>query len=176
MPLDPDSLTIFAEIAIALAGFASLVSVIGARAGGDPPMLDANRLRNLVDTSLFVVGFSLVPLVAVALGWRPEAVWPVACGAYAVCLLFWGPVALARQRRLRQFGIRIRTGWAATLWSVYGAGAAALAWGALGPDPSRAAGAYVLGLMLNLVAGGLIFMLVIASILIPLFQDAQRDR
>lgn len=173
MPADAGFLTVFAEIAIALAGFASLVSVIGARAGGDPPMLDANRLRNLVDTSLLVVVFSLVPMVLMVLGFDAEVVWRASCAAYAASLLAWGLVAQRRERRLRAAGIRIRIGWALCLWSVYATGVIILAAGVF--EPVRAGGFYTLGLLLNLIGCSLIFMVVISSILVPLFQDAAND-
>lgn len=169
--MDAGSLTIFAEIAIALAGFASLVSVIGARAGGDPPMLDANRLRNLVDTSLLLVVFSLVPMVLFAIGEETAGGWRVASALYALCLLVWGPIAARRQWRLHAAGIRVRRGWALAIWSLYLIGTTSVALGALGAPPWEPTGFYVLSLMANLIAGCLIFMLVIGSILIPLFEE-----
>lgn len=46
-----------------------------------------------------------------------------------------------------------------------------MALGALGAPPWEPTGFYVLSLMANLIAGCLIFMLVIGSILIPLFEE-----
>lgn len=174
MAIDAGSLTIYAEIAIALAGFASLVSVIGARAGGDPPMLDANRLRNLVDTSLLVVVFALLPAVPFAMGLDATLIWRGSSAAYLLCLAGWAPVALRRQARLRAADIRIRAGWAGLLWLFYLLGVLALALGAAGVRPAWSAGFYVLGLTLNVMGGCGIFLLVIASILIPLFAERER--
>jgi hypothetical protein len=171
LAIDAGSLTIFGQIAIALAGFASLVSVIGAREGGDPPMLDANRLRNLVDTSLLVVVFSLLPTVFVTLVGDVPGVWRAASALYALCLLIWGVVAWRRQHRLRRAGIRVRRRWALVLWICHGIGTATLGLGAAGWASRPASGLYALGLMFNLIGACLIFVLVIGSILIPLFED-----
>lgn len=171
MVIDAGSLTIFGQIAIALAGFASLVSVIGAREGGDPPMLDANRLQNLVDTSLLVVVFSLLPGVFATLAGDVANIWRAASALYTLCLLVWGVVAWRRQHRLRKAGIPVRRGWALVLWICYGLGTASLGLGAAGGPSWPASGFYALGLMFNLIGASLIFVLVIGSILIPLFED-----
>lgn len=171
MAIDAGSLTIFGQIAIALAGFASLVSVIGAREGGDPPMLDANRLQNLVDTSLLVVVFSLLPTVFVTLVGDVGGIWRAASALYALCLVVWGVVAWRRQHRLWRAGIPVRRRWALVLWICHGMGTAALGLGAAGWPARSASSFYALGLMFNLIGACLIFVLVIGSILIPLLAD-----
>ena len=61
--LDADHLFTVAEVGIALAGFSTLVAVLGVRSGRADPRLDAVRLQIMLESSLFVVAFSLFPLI-----------------------------------------------------------------------------------------------------------------
>ena len=56
-----DNLALIAELAIGLAGFASLVAVVGQRQGRDSRELDVSRLRGMLELSLIVTGFALIP-------------------------------------------------------------------------------------------------------------------
>ena len=47
-----ESLSLVAELAIALAGFASLVAIIGRRQARDDATMDAIRLRGMLESSL----------------------------------------------------------------------------------------------------------------------------
>jgi hypothetical protein len=54
-----DYLLAFAQIGVALAGFSSLVALLGARSGQTHRRLDAIRLQIMLEASLFVAFFSL---------------------------------------------------------------------------------------------------------------------
>ena len=56
---DSDLLLTFAEVAVAFAGFASLVSILGQRSSPDDLRATSVRMRAMILYSLLVVGFSL---------------------------------------------------------------------------------------------------------------------
>jgi hypothetical protein len=170
MPSTVEPLFIFAEVAIALAGFASLVTVID-RGGGDPMALDANRLRNLIDVSLLVVVFSLFPMVPFEFGIAEASAWRISSAAFLTVTGVYLVVAARRQSFLRRRKIAIRRPWARALWVLAGAMLATLALGAAGVGGDKGAAWYVTALFLTLVAAALIFILVIASALQP-YRDA----
>ncbi|HSM37562.1 MAG TPA: hypothetical protein VK837_14255 [Longimicrobiales bacterium] len=170
MPSTVEPLFIFAEVAIALAGFASLVTVID-RGGGDPMALDANRLRNLIDVSLLVVVFSLFPMVPFEFGVAEESAWRVSSAAFLAVTSVYLVVAGRRQRFMRQRNIAIRRPWARALWTLAGGMVATLVLGMAGVGGDIGAAWYVTALFLTLVSAALIFILVIASTLQP-YRDA----
>jgi hypothetical protein len=100
---DTELLYTIAEVAVAFAGFASLVSVLGRRYSRDDPRLDALRLRAMLLSSLIVIGFSLFPFLPIWLGLSDAGVWRISSGAYftanavAVLLLARRSRQLARQ-------------------------------------------------------------------------------
>ena len=178
MPDTVEPLFIFAEVAIALAGFASLVTVID-RGGGDPPALDANRLRNLIDVSLLVVVFSLFPMVPFEFGLEAESVWRLSSAVYLVTTSGYLVIAARRQAFLRRKGVMLRRGWARTLWSLAAATIVALAAGAAGAGGASGEAWYITALFLSLVSAALIFIVIVGSALHPLREAvasvARRD-
>ena len=72
-----DFLFVVAEVAVALSGFAGLVTVISRRSGrsSDEAKLDLQRLRNVLVVSLLAAGFALVPYVAELVAARPASAW-----------------------------------------------------------------------------------------------------
>jgi hypothetical protein len=70
-------LFIVAEVAVALSGFAGLVTVISRRSGrsADEAKLDLQRLRNVLVVSLQAAGFALVPYVANQVVVEPDWAW-----------------------------------------------------------------------------------------------------
>lgn len=61
----------FAEVAVAFAGFASLISLLGRSS----EFLDGSRLLGMVRTSLLVTGFALFPFVPLAIGMSEHGAW-----------------------------------------------------------------------------------------------------
>jgi len=88
----------FAQIAIALAGFSSLIGLLGARSGRSHPRLDAARLQIMLDASLFVAFFSLLPLVPIKFGMESGLGWRVSAIAF---LISDGCVSYLESRRWR---------------------------------------------------------------------------
>ena len=65
-PTVSDLLLSIAEVAVAFAGFASLVSILGRRSSRDSPVVQAARLRGLIISSLIVVAFAFFPFGSAA--------------------------------------------------------------------------------------------------------------
>ncbi len=70
-----ESLSLVAELAIALAGFASLVAIIGRRQGRDTAVVDAIRLRWMLEISLLTSAFALLPLLPFHAGLSENSTW-----------------------------------------------------------------------------------------------------
>ncbi len=96
--MDSDSLTLMAELAIALAGFSSLVAIIGQRLSRDSPAVQATRLRAMLETSLLTGAACVIPLVAAKSPMPLAAVWR---GSSAVLMVAIA-LLLAHQLRLRR--------------------------------------------------------------------------
>jgi hypothetical protein len=54
-----------AEIAVAFAGFASLVSILGGRSSGDQLVANLVRLRGMLQSAILVLAFSFAPFLPV---------------------------------------------------------------------------------------------------------------
>ena len=78
-----DTLTIFAQIAVAFAGFGGLAGLVAPKLGGDGAKLAAARLRAVIEWALVVVAFSLLPLVMLDLA-PGEDLWRVLSACLAL--------------------------------------------------------------------------------------------
>jgi hypothetical protein len=74
---ESDILLTIAEVAVAFAGFASLVSILGRGTSADDTRVLSLRMRAMLLTSLLVVGFSLIPVIMDTYGVRPGLTWTV---------------------------------------------------------------------------------------------------
>ena len=72
---ESDVLLTIAEVAVAFAGFASLVGVLGQRSSADDPRVIGLRMRGMLLSSLMVVGFSIFPILLAAYGASPDRIW-----------------------------------------------------------------------------------------------------
>lgn len=72
---ESDILLTIAEVAVAFAGFASLVGVLGQRSSADDPRVMGVRMRAMLLSSLMVVGFSILPILLAAYGASPDLIW-----------------------------------------------------------------------------------------------------
>ena len=98
--MDSDSLTLMAELAIALAGFASLVAIIGQRLSRDSPAVQATRLRAMLESSLLTGAACVIPLVAAKSPMPLAAVWRGSSAALMVAMALLS----AHHLRLRRSG------------------------------------------------------------------------
>ena len=82
-----DILQTFAEVSIALAGFTSIMAVLGSRAAGDWREVDLFRLWQMLGNSLGCVLFSFLPLVLHKLRFTEEISWAIASAGLGVFLI-----------------------------------------------------------------------------------------
>jgi hypothetical protein len=77
-------LTVFAQIAAAFAGFGGLAGLFAQRLEGHAAALAAARLRAVIEWSLIVVAFALVPLVVLQFVPDESGAWRVLSAALAL--------------------------------------------------------------------------------------------
>jgi len=154
-----DTLLTIAEIAVALAGFASIVSVIARRADDSSRTADAARLRMMLEVALRNAGFAVLPLPFLQLAPSDPTVWRISSGVYVVVALIYGAIRLRAQRGLnpRWFTISVQSLLAMTT-------IASLA-NVLGLGGANAFSLYLASLLFGLSVAGLAFLSVVASAL-----------
>ncbi len=162
-----DFLLTIAEIAVAFAGFASLVTALTERSDGEHPMVQATRFRGMVILSLTVVAFSLVPFVPLRLGASSAMSWRITSGLFLLATFgcMWrGAREMAAGRAA---GVPNRPN--AVLRSVVTFGgicvsAVLLGANALGLFPSEISpGVYIVALLLFLLSAGVLFVALLFS-------------
>ncbi len=166
---DGDLLLTIAEVAVAFAGFASLVSILGRRSSRDSPVVQAARLRVLIISSLLVVAFAFFPVVPHRLGASDPAVWRISSGVFATAGLAMVAVTFGNLERIRAAG-RPPPGFAwrgAVIGSVLFTAWALLVSNAVGAFPASAAAIYILSLLLFLFLAGFMFANLLLSFLEP---------
>jgi hypothetical protein len=153
-----DTLLTIAELAVALAGFASLVSVIGGRQNDTSRIVASLRLRGMLEVAFRNAAFALLPLPFLQLAPSDPMVWRISSGLYIVMTV--GHFLF----RLRHDG-PAGEGWlsVARLILLSITVLAGLA-NVLGLGGSNAFSLYLANLLLGLGAAGLSFMSVAASV------------
>ena len=72
---ESDVLLTIAEIAVAFAGFSSLVGILGQRSSVDDPRVLSVRMRAMLLSSLMVTALAILPVVVSRYGATGEFVW-----------------------------------------------------------------------------------------------------
>ena len=85
-----------AEIGVALAGFASLAAILGRRDKHTDPLVNAIRLRGLLDAGLSTMLLALIGVLMLQVGGPNSWVWQVSSGTG---LLFVSTIGVAAFRR-----------------------------------------------------------------------------
>ncbi len=152
-----------AEISVAFAGFASLASIFGQRAGQDDARVDAGRLLNMLTTSLTVTGLALVPFVPMLLGIAMRWVWGSGGVIGLIAIVAFCPAILRRTAVMKQYAgfSFIRSYWNYALTAV---AVAALVCCVLGMPADKLFATYFVGLLALLAVSGSLFFSVIASL------------
>ena len=161
---DADFLFIVAEVAVGLAGFASIVAAIGQRNTRDDPRIDASRLRGLLECSLVAIVFSLLPY-ALHRVLPDETAWRASSFCFALTATLLTTGMLKRRRGVSGLGVPRRV--IAMVVGLYAAPLvplALIAIGVLGPE------FYLFCLLSYLIAAGVAFLRVMLS-----FLEAVRD-
>jgi hypothetical protein len=76
--VETDILFTLAEVAVAFAGFSSLVAVLGQKDSLDDLRVLGVRMRAMLLTSLAVVGFAILPALLSRYGLAPREIWRLA--------------------------------------------------------------------------------------------------
>ena len=110
--VDFQTVTVYSELGVALAGFGMLGSVFAARRGSDHPALDAFRLRSLVNGSAVLTFGGLLPLVLGNFPLPAPTVWRMASLFFFICLLvvvFFGMQGLRELKKQNVLSNRAST-------------------------------------------------------------------
>ncbi len=161
--MDSDSLTLMAELAIALAGFASLVAIIGQRRSRDSPAVEATRLRAMLESSLLTGAACVIPLVAAKSPMPLAVVWRGSSAALMVAMA----LLIAHQLRLRRSGPRsyqTPRWWGVTAACLQSSAMLVLGLNTVGLVPWTEA-AYLFAPAALLIYSGLLFLQIVVSFL-----------
>ena len=145
-----------AQIGMALAGFAGLVTLLrrpGARADA---RLNEIRFRSMIELSLALATFSLLPFIPAELHLSDAASWRIASGAYSLTALAFLWHSLRRNRRIMG-RVLIAGGVTAALFVLCGGLFLALALDAFGAFPGIESGVYFAALFLHFLAAAFFF-------------------
>lgn len=106
---ETDILLTVAEIGVALAGFASLAAILGRRDKATDPLVNAIRLRGLLDAGLSAMLLALVGVLMLQIGGAQEWVWRAAAVVGIVFVSTIGTAAFRREKLRRHLpGFRQR--------------------------------------------------------------------
>jgi len=153
-----DTLLTTAEIAIALAGFASLISVIGRRPSDVSRATGSLRLRLMLEVSFRNAAFALLPLPFLQIAPSDPTLWRIFSGLYLVVTTIHVAVRLrtgdANSGRLLAFPSLI----------LFGVTVGASVANVLGLGGAQAFSLYLANILLGLGSGGLMFLSVAATV------------
>ena len=154
-----DNLSSIAEVAIALAGFAALVGVLGRRSGRAKEREIGLRLLFGLEASLLVVAAALLPTVPLSFGLSGEQVWRGSAFLYLLADLTLSYM-IARRSRPLEIPAVAQPGMSRAIWTVSALGQLLLVIALLGFFASHTPAVYLTVLYLNLVNSGLAFLVV----------------
>lgn len=165
---DDELLLTIAEVAVAFAGFASLVGILGQRSSRDDTRVLGVRMRAMILFSLLAMAFSLLPSILDRFGLSDAAVWRTSSSVFLVCLLLvflWLAPTLARLRLVRQNRPRVRFVILPLLFTGLVTALGALIADVLLLAPAAVAALYALALFALLLLASLAFALILFSFL-----------
>ena len=153
-----DTLLTIAEIAVALAGFASLISVIGRRRSDTARVADSLRLRLMLEVSFRNAAFALLPLPFLQVAPSDPMLWRIFSGLYLVVTTFHVAIRL---RTGDLHGERLLTVPSLILFGITVLASVA---NVLGLGGAYAFSLYLANILLGLGSAGFMFLSVAASV------------
>jgi hypothetical protein len=153
-----------AQIGVAIAGFATLASILGRRFSRDDPRTDVARLRSMLDISLAAAALSLFPILPMKLGVSSETVWRISSLVFLVTISVMAFSIRRRNRELDRLRAAYSNAFSATSFVVAGALGVVLLASALGMAGLATFSTYYAALLVNLVFSGLLFIRIFASL------------
>lgn len=160
-----DELLSIAEIAVTIAGFAALVSVLAWRRDDFDPRAEGLRLVVALEASLFVAAFSLLPMIPQKFGVDDAIIWRVCALCYLLSDLAFSLVIAKRIRGIEFFWPNAVL--ARLIWFVSAIGQLLLLVAVIGYPADTSAAFYYSALYLNLINSGLLFLVVAWNTFIP---------
>jgi len=145
-----------AQIGMALAGFAGLVTLLGRPAPRADARLNEIRFRSMMELSLTLAAFSLLPFIPAELGFSDSGSWRFASAFYAVAASLF-LIHSVRRNRSMLGRVLIAGAVTAALLGVCVADALALSLDAAGAFPGRESGVYFAALFLHFLAAAFFF-------------------
>ena len=149
-----DILLTTAEVAVAFAGFASLVTILGRRSSQANPRIVAMRFRGMLTNSLLVVAFSMIPLVLFRYGLPETVVWRVSSALLALAGGINFLALVLHARPLLREAVPISSVRRAVTFGLIGLAEVVLVLNASGVAEPIASAAYLTGLLLFLSIAG----------------------
>ena len=161
-----DILLTIAEIAVALAGFSSLVTVIGRRSGDDESnTFSLFRLQLLLENALRNAASALLPLPFLATAANDPAMWRIASGLFRASNVLYTVITI---RRGITVGVRPEVQWQQrilySIWSVSFISAALDVANVFGLGGQHAFSLFLASLILAVCCTGLMFLMVAIEI------------
>lgn len=155
-----DTLLTIAELAVALAGFASLVSVLGQRQDKGSRALDSFRLQAMLEMALRNAAFALIPLPFLQTGASDPTIWRILSGVYLLAMVSHAGFQIYRGHALVWGASWLKV----SLVSLTLISAVASAANILGLGGSHAFSLYLAALLVGLGFAGLLFLSVASSV------------
>jgi hypothetical protein len=151
-----------AELAVALAGFSSLVTVIGRRgAGNESNAIGLFRLQLVLENSLRNAASALLPLPFLAVAAHDPTMWRIASGLFLGSNILYTIITIGRSTAV---GGRLEAQWEQRLlysiWGVTSASAALDVANVVGLAGTHAFSLFLASLVLGLCCTGLMFLMV----------------
>ncbi len=156
-----DTLLTIAELAVALAGFASLVSVLGRRSEKISLAQDRSRLQMMLEMGLRNAAFAVIPIPFLEAGLWDPMIWRLLSGLYLLAMI--GHIVL-QNRRGQGSHLWGAKGLRVSLVALFTLSAAVSAANAAGLAGSNSFSLYIASLVVGLCFAGLLFLSVANSI------------
>ena len=103
--VESEILLTIAEVAIAFAGFASLVAVLGQRSSHDDPRVLGTRMRGMILFSLLAVAFSLLPFILYRFELAESSMWRLSSGLFLLGFFSVGVWLVRAVKRLSDLDV-----------------------------------------------------------------------
>lgn len=151
-----DLLLTTAQIGMALAGFAGLVTLLRRPDHREDRRLNEIRFRSMVELSLLLAGFCLLPFVPVELGFGEATSWRASSAGYAFAALVF-LVHSVRRNRLAMGRVLIAGGVTGALLLVCSVQVLLLTLNACGAFAGVESGVYFAALFLHFLGASFFF-------------------
>jgi hypothetical protein len=162
-----DILLTIAEIGVALAGFASLASILGHEDKNIDPLVNAIRFRALLDAGLSAMLLALIGVLVVKIGGPVDRAWQAASGVGVLFLVTIGYSTYRRSAQRRHLpGFRKRV--SVVIYSILVLMLVGFAFASTGLAGAYSFHVFFANLILLLMICCTMFVLVIASLVAPL--------